>query len=104
MLIKAIYKIGSDNFIPVVVILLFLFRSSLFSGYVNGVQDFGYSHGCSDAQIPNPVNRYINQPEKVSSHHSDAFMESYLNGFKDCSNLDSGSSGNNSISNNLPPI
>ena len=24
----------------------------------------GYNHGCSDAQISNPSERYINQPEK----------------------------------------
>ena len=34
----------------------------------------GYNHGCSDAQISDPSNRYINQPEKGPSFHTDAFM------------------------------
>ena len=45
----------------------------------------GYNHGCSDAQISNPSDRYINQPEKGSSFHSDAFMQAYNEGFGACS-------------------
>jgi hypothetical protein len=39
------------------------------------VHTSGYNHGCSDAQISNPSERYINQPDKGSSSHSDAFMQ-----------------------------
>ena len=41
------------------------------SGY-----DSGYNHGCSDAKLSDPSERYINQPEKGPSFHSDAFMYS----------------------------
>jgi hypothetical protein len=54
----------------------------------------GYNHGCSDAQISNPSDRYINQPEKGSSFHSDAFMQAYNEGFDACSG-DSNSDSNN---------
>jgi hypothetical protein len=68
----------------------------------------GYNHGCSDAQISNPSDRYINQPEKGSSFHSDAFMQTYNEGFGACSgghiqlvndNSDSSSGDSNSNSN-----
>jgi hypothetical protein len=45
----------------------------------------GYNHGCSDAQISDPSGRYINQPEKGPSFHSDAFMQAYHDGFNACS-------------------
>ena len=45
----------------------------------------GYNHGCSDAQISDPSERYINQPDKRSSSHSDAFMQAYNEGFDACS-------------------
>lgn len=56
------------------------------SGYVNGAQDSGYEHGCSDAQISNPSEIYINQPGKGPSHHSAAFMNGYREGFNHCLN------------------
>jgi tetratricopeptide (TPR) repeat protein len=40
----------------------------------------GYSRGCSDTQIYNPADRYINQPEKGPSFHSKAFMQTYTEG------------------------
>ena len=65
----------------------------------------GYNHGCSDAQISNPSDRYINQPEKGSSFHSDAFMQAYNEGFGACSggsngNDDSDSSGDSNSNSN----
>lgn len=51
----------------------------------------GYDHGCSDAQISDPSERYINQKEKGPSFHSDVFMQKYHEGFEACS----GNSNNN---------
>jgi hypothetical protein len=44
----------------------------------------GYNRGCSDSQISDPSERYINQPEKGPSFHSDAFMQAYHDGFNAC--------------------
>jgi hypothetical protein len=45
----------------------------------------GYDHGCNDADISNPNDRYINQPEKGPSFHTDEFMRGYNNGYNACS-------------------
>jgi hypothetical protein len=53
----------------------------------------GYSRGCSDSQISNPADRYINRTGKGPSFHSKAFMQTYNEGFNACSgnsNIDSG--------------
>jgi hypothetical protein len=49
----------------------------------------GYDHGCDDAEISDPSDRYINQPEKGPAYHTSEFMNGYDNGFNSC-----GSSGN----------
>lgn len=46
--------------------------------------DSGYDHGCDDADIPSPSGRYINQPEKGPSFHTDEFMDGYEEGFNNC--------------------
>lgn len=52
--------------------------------------DSGYDHGCDDAGISDPSERYYNQPEKGPSFHtSHAFNRGYTDGFSACS------SGNN---------
>jgi hypothetical protein len=45
----------------------------------------GYDHGCDDAEISNPDDRYINQPGKGPSFHTDEFMSGYNSGYNDCS-------------------
>src|SRR6476620_2218765 len=45
----------------------------------------GYNHGCSDAKIPNPANRYANQPERGPSFHTPSFNKGYQDGFDKCS-------------------
>jgi hypothetical protein len=45
----------------------------------------GYDHGCDDARISDPSDRYINQPERGPSFHTEAFMRGYDAGFSDCS-------------------
>ena len=47
--------------------------------------DPGYDHGCDDAGISNPSDRYIDQPEKGSSFHTSEFMNGYDSGFSSCS-------------------
>ena len=57
----------------------------------------GYIHGCSDAQISNPADRYINQPEKGPGFHTGTFIQAYNEGFNACSgnpNSQSTSGGN----------
>lgn len=45
----------------------------------------GYDHGCDDAGISDPGERYINQPEKGPSFHTDEFMDGYNDGYDECS-------------------
>jgi hypothetical protein len=44
----------------------------------------GYDHGCDDAKL-SPSDRYINEPGKGPSFHTDEFMSGYDNGFNSCS-------------------
>src|SRR5687768_9120578 len=50
------------------------------------VYDNGYEHGCDDAGIVNPSDRYINQPGKGPSFHTNEFMDGYYTDFYECSN------------------
>jgi hypothetical protein len=44
----------------------------------------GYDHGCDDADFRYPGDRYINQPGKGPSQHTDEFMNGYEDGFNAC--------------------
>jgi hypothetical protein len=44
----------------------------------------GYDHGCDDAGIADPDERYINQPERGPAFHTDEFMQGYDAGFYAC--------------------
>lgn len=46
--------------------------------------DSGYDHGCDDAGIFDPSDRYINQPEKGPAYHTEDFMNGYNTGFNSC--------------------
>jgi len=46
----------------------------------------GYDHGCDDAKISDVGDRYINQPEKGPSYHTEEFMQGYDDGYNECSN------------------
>lgn len=46
--------------------------------------DSGWDHGCDDASISDPTDRYINQDEKGPAYHTDEFMDGYDEGFYDC--------------------
>jgi hypothetical protein len=47
--------------------------------------DSGYDHGCDDADL-SPSDRYINEPGKGPSYHTDEFMDGYNAGYNSCSN------------------
>ena len=47
--------------------------------------DSGHDHGCDDAGISDPSDRYINQLGKGPSFHINGFMDGYYNGFYECS-------------------
>jgi hypothetical protein len=55
--------------------------------------DSGYDHGCDDADISDPDDRYINQPGKGPSFHTDEFMRGYNSGYNSCSSGGSSSDG-----------
>lgn len=63
----------------------------------NDPYDSGYYHGCDDVGISDSSERYINQPEKGPSFHTNAFMNGYYAGFDACSN--NSDSNNNEIPN-----
>ena len=46
----------------------------------------GYGHGCDDAGITDFSDRYINQPGKGPSFHTEEFMRGYDTGYNGCSN------------------
>lgn len=46
--------------------------------------DSGYDHGCDDAKISDPGDRYINHPGKGPDYHTSEFMDGYNDGFADC--------------------
>ncbi|MPZ07037.1 MAG: hypothetical protein GEU26_11595 [Nitrososphaeraceae archaeon] len=63
----------------------------------------GYDHGCNDAAISDPSERYINQPGKGPSFHTGEFMNGYYDGFDACSD-GAGDVGNNAADGNLRVI
>lgn len=44
----------------------------------------GYVHGCEDSRTTDFSDRYINQPEKGPSFHTDEFMRGYDAGYNEC--------------------
>jgi hypothetical protein len=74
----------------------------------NDAYDSGRDHGCDDANISDPDDRYINQPERGPSYHTGAFMDGYHAGFDACSgngdDNDNGGSNNNGDSDILGDI
>ena len=56
--------------------------------------DSGHDYGCDDARITDPSNRYIHEPQKNPSFHTDQFIQGYYAGFSACSvSRNSGVSG-----------
>jgi hypothetical protein len=52
--------------------------------YAKSPYESGYDHGCDDAGISDPSDRYINQPEKGPAFHTSKFMNGYNTGFNSC--------------------
>ena len=73
-------------------ILAVVFSSSVYAS--SNAYDSGYDHGCDDAGISDPSDRYYNQPEKGPSFHTDAFNNGYDKGFDACSGNDGGGNNN----------
>jgi hypothetical protein len=44
----------------------------------------GYEHGCDDSRTMDFSDRYINQPGKGPSFHTEEFMHGYDAGFNEC--------------------
>ena len=67
-----------------IVLVAILIQLGQYTCAISGY-DSGYNHGCDDAKVADPSQRYINQPEKGPNFHSDAFMQGYKSGFNSCS-------------------
>jgi hypothetical protein len=66
-------------------LLLNLTVTSILMTYAsNDPYDSGYDHGCDDAKILDPSDRYLNQPEKGPSFNTDTFMHGYYDGYNSC--------------------
>jgi len=78
-LAKTFYYLNTSIILVAILIQLGQYTYAI-SGY-----DSGYNHGCDDAKVADPSQRYINQPEKGPNFHSDAFMQGYKSGFNSCS-------------------
>ena len=88
--------------ITIVVPLAFLLAPQLqqvANASSNSPYESGRDHGCDDAEISDVDDRYINQPEKGPSFHTNEFMRGYNAGYDDCSGDGSGA-GRGSGSNN----
>jgi hypothetical protein len=69
----------------ILIAFMILTTTSSFSAYASSdAYDSGYDHGCDDARISDPDDRYINQPGKGPSFHTDRFMDGYNDGFNSC--------------------
>ncbi len=81
----------------IIKLLVITMVASMLAGYATNVAfatkspyESGQSHGCDDAFISDPKDRYINGVNKDGestgkSHHTAAFNRGYDAGFKECS-------------------
>ena len=53
----------------------------------------GYDHGCDDSELK-AEDRYINEPGKGASFHTDESMDGYSTGYQECKEDNSNDSGN----------
>lgn len=77
-----------------IAVYLLMIPSSSAGSAATEVYDNGYDHGCEDAGIADPSDRYINQPGKGPSFHTNEFMDGYDDGFVACSAQGSSPNGN----------
>ncbi|MGH9950506.1 MAG: hypothetical protein ACRD5J_02690 [Nitrososphaeraceae archaeon] len=86
--------------IAIVVLLVSLLAPQLQSANAGSKSPYesGRDHGCDDADISDPDDRYINQPEKGPSFHTNEFMRGYNAGYDSCSGSGGGGSSGGSSS------
>jgi hypothetical protein len=81
--------------------------SNLVDASESSPYESGYDHGCDDAGISDPDDRYINQPEKGPAFHTEEFMSGYDNGFESCeedTQNDNGSTQTNGVTGTVQSI
>ena len=84
--------------ITIVVLLAFLLVLQLqrvANASSNSPYESGRDHGCDDAAISDVDDRYINQPEKGPSFHTNEFMIGYHAGYNACSGSEDGNDNDN---------
>jgi hypothetical protein len=89
----------SENMILVVaftaLILGLAGQSFLIDTHAEGKSPYklGHDYGCDDARITDLSNRYVHEPQKNPSFHTDQFLQGYYAGFSSCSvSINSGDS------------
>lgn len=83
-----------------IIVMLLLVTSSIVPFTITNVEasskspyESGYDHAQDDCGL-DTEDRYINQPGKGPSHHTERFMDGYNAGIADCDNGDDDGSGN----------
>jgi hypothetical protein len=73
--------------VAIIISLILSTQQAMFTVFASESSPYnsGYDHGCDDAGISDPDDRYINQPDKGPSHHTGVFMQGYDDGFDRCS-------------------
>lgn len=109
-IIMALKTLKSTSIILIVLIYLVASILIVFLPYGDASSkspyESGYDHGCN-ADISDPNDRYINQPEKGPGFHTDEFMRGYNSGYNACSQANGGdgeSNGSTSTGNGLRVI
>lgn len=66
-------------------LIIMMVTSALNTNASSDPYDSGYDHGCDDADISDPDQKYISQPERGPSFHTGTFMQGYYDGYNACS-------------------
>jgi hypothetical protein len=80
------YSIATSFFALILVTSTFATQSQVSYAGSKSPYESGYDHGCDDADISDPDNRYINQSEKGPSFHTNEFTLGYNDGYDACQN------------------
>ena len=89
-----------SKIIPIIIVVLLAFLlapqlQQVANASSNSPYESGRDHGCDDAAISDVDDRYINQPEKGPSFHTNEFMRGYNAGYDDCSGSEDGNDNDN---------
>jgi hypothetical protein len=87
---------SKEAFVPIFLTLVLIFLVPHQGAFASSKSPYesGYDHGCDDAGISNPSDRYINQPEKGPSFHTSEFMNGYYTGVNSCGDSNMGGTYN----------